>query len=64
MSAALAATDIRPHRLGHRPATLSIDRVSVEIAMRRGIARVVDDVTLEVWPGEIVGLIGESESSR
>ncbi len=64
MTAALAAADVRPHRLNHRPATLSIDRVSVEIAMRRGKARVVDDVTLEVWPSEIVGLIGESGSGK
>ena len=28
------------------------------------MARVVDRVSLEVWPGEIVGLIGESGSGK
>jgi oligopeptide/dipeptide ABC transporter ATP-binding protein len=54
----------RPHRRSDRPPTLAIDRLRIEIAMQRGIARVVDDVTLEVWPGEIVGVIGESGSGK
>jgi oligopeptide/dipeptide ABC transporter ATP-binding protein len=56
--------EARPHRRGDRPATLAIERLRIEIAMRRGVARVVDDVTLEVWPGEIVGIIGESGSGK
>ena len=31
---------------------------------RRGTVRVVDRVSLEVWPGEIVGIIGESGSGK
>jgi oligopeptide/dipeptide ABC transporter ATP-binding protein len=43
---------------------LAIDSLRVEIATRRGLARVIDDVSLEVWPGEIVGVIGESGSGK
>jgi oligopeptide/dipeptide ABC transporter ATP-binding protein len=57
-------TEARPHRQTDRPATLAIERLRIEIAMQRGVARVVDDVTLEVWPGEIVGVIGESGSGK
>jgi oligopeptide/dipeptide ABC transporter ATP-binding protein len=57
-------SDVRRHRRADRPATLAIDRLRIEIAMQRGVARVVDDVTLEVWPGEIVGVIGESGSGK
>ncbi|MFO1349537.1 MAG: ABC transporter ATP-binding protein [Gammaproteobacteria bacterium] len=38
--------------------------MTVEISSRHGVARVVDRVSLEVWPGEIVGLIGESGSGK
>ena len=54
----------RPHQRTDRPPALAIDHLSVQFANRRGIARVVDEVSLEVWPGEIVGLIGESGSGK
>ena len=54
----------RAHRRTDRPPSLAIDRLRVEIATQRGPARVVDDVSLEVWPGEIVGVIGESGSGK
>jgi oligopeptide/dipeptide ABC transporter ATP-binding protein len=54
----------RTHRRADRPPTLAIARLRIEIAMQRGLARVVDDVTLEVWPGEVVGVIGESGSGK
>jgi oligopeptide/dipeptide ABC transporter ATP-binding protein len=43
---------------------LAIDRLSIEIAGRRRTASVVEDVSLAIWPGEIVGLIGESGSGK
>src|SRR5262245_22977456 len=55
---------VRTHRRKDKPPSLVIDRLRVEIATRRGLARVVDDVSLEVWPGEIVGVIGESGSGK
>ncbi|MBM3518819.1 MAG: ABC transporter ATP-binding protein [Alphaproteobacteria bacterium] len=44
--------------------TLCIADLTIEFASRRRLARVVDSVSLEVWPGEIVGLIGESGSGK
>jgi oligopeptide/dipeptide ABC transporter ATP-binding protein len=56
--------DRRLHRRDDRPPTLAIDNLQIEIAMQRGLARVVDNVSLEVWPKEIVGVIGESGSGK
>jgi oligopeptide/dipeptide ABC transporter ATP-binding protein len=57
-------TATRSHERTDRPPTLEIVGLTVQIAMRRGPARVVDKVSLTVWPGEIVGLIGESGSGK
>ena len=54
----------RQRRNGDRPAALEIADLSIEFASRRGIARVVDRIDLEVRAGEIVGLIGESGSGK
>ena len=50
-------------RSDHRP-TLSIRDLSI-VFSRRGVDnRVVNGVALDVWPGEIVGVIGESGSGK
>ena len=54
----------RTHRIAGKIPTLSIADLTIEFARRTGVARVVDNVTLEVWPGEIVGVIGESGSGK
>jgi peptide/nickel transport system ATP-binding protein len=54
----------RQRRDTDQPAALQIDDLSIAFESRRGTARVVDQVDLEVWPGEIVGLIGESGSGK
>jgi oligopeptide/dipeptide ABC transporter ATP-binding protein len=46
------------------PPTLRVEGLTIEHAGRRGRARLVDRLDLEVWPGEIVGLIGESGSGK
>src|SRR5262249_10342238 len=61
---ASSAVMVRTHRRKDKPPSLVIDRLRVEIATRRGLARVIDDISLEVWPGEIVGVIGESGSGK
>jgi oligopeptide/dipeptide ABC transporter ATP-binding protein len=43
---------------------LEIEDLSIEFDTPRGIARVVDRVSLGVRPGEIVGIIGESGSGK
>jgi oligopeptide/dipeptide ABC transporter ATP-binding protein len=57
-------SDPRPHRRADRPPTLSINSLQVEIAMQGAVARVVDNVSIDVWPKEVVGVIGESGSGK
>ena len=54
----------RPHALPGGAPTLQIEALSLEYAGRRGVARITERVSLEVWPREIVGLIGESGSGK
>ncbi len=59
-----AFPSLRLHQTSDRPPTLAVNHLSVQFAGPRGVASVVADVNLEVWPGEIVGLIGESGSGK
>jgi oligopeptide/dipeptide ABC transporter ATP-binding protein len=54
----------RPHALPGFPPTLQIEALTLEHAGRRGIGRIIERINLEVWPREIVGLIGESGSGK
>ncbi len=49
---------------GREDALVSIEHLSVEFTSARGPARVVDDVSLTIRPGETVGLVGESGSGK
>jgi len=49
---------------GRDDALLSIEHLAVEFTTTRGAARVVDDVSLAIRPGETVGLVGESGSGK
>jgi len=58
-------TDLRAHALDNGTPTLRIRDLSIEFARRRGDdMRVVDRVSLDIWPNEIVGVIGESGSGK
>lgn len=54
----------RPHAAGADRPALSIRDLCVDFRKREGPARVVDSVSLDVWPREIVGVIGESGSGK
>lgn len=56
--------DVRQHETANGPPALTVDRLSIEIHGRRGKGIVVEDASLRIWPGEIVGLIGESGSGK
>src|SRR5256714_14694698 len=42
------------------PELLSVRGLSVDFVTDGGVARVLDGITLDVGPGEVVGLVGES----
>jgi peptide/nickel transport system permease protein len=46
------------------PAVLSIEGLTVEFSTPSGPARVIEDVSLSIAPGEILGLVGESGSGK
>ena len=43
---------------------LSVKNLSVSFSRRRSKVVAVNDISIEVWPGEIVGIIGESGSGK
>ncbi len=55
---------VRRHAQPEQSPTLSVSGLVVEFPKRHETVRVVDNVGLEVWPGEIVGIIGESGSGK
>src|SRR6185369_8437467 len=59
------ASAARASRCGRRPAMpmselLSVSELSVEFTTDRGVAQVLDRISLAIGHGEVVGLVGES----
>ncbi len=48
----------------HPDQIVSIENLTVEYALTSGSFKAVDDVTLDVEPGEILGLVGESGAGK
>jgi peptide/nickel transport system ATP-binding protein len=54
----------RPHAQAAARPALAIRDLTVDFQRRSGLLRTVDKVSLDVWPKEIVGVIGESGSGK
>jgi peptide/nickel transport system ATP-binding protein len=48
----------------NRPPLLQVERLRVEFASRRGRLVAVDDVSFELAPGEVLGVVGESGAGK
>ena len=46
------------------PPVLQVDNLSVEFPGRRGTLRAVDDISLEIAAGEVLGVVGESGAGK
>lgn len=57
-------TNTRRHAKPDSDPVLSIKNLRVSFSRRRSEVVAVNDISIEVWPGEIVGIIGESGSGK
>jgi peptide/nickel transport system ATP-binding protein len=60
MTAPISDFTVQPAYMQAGGPLLSVQNLEVEYRTRRGPVRAVDDVTFEIWPGEVFGLAGES----
>ena len=45
-------------------ATLSVKNLRVEIPTRRGVLTAIDDISFDIAPGEVLGVVGESGAGK
>jgi peptide/nickel transport system ATP-binding protein len=59
-----AALQYRSRVEARRPPVLSLRNVGVEFPTRRGLLTATQDVSLDIAPGEILGMVGESGAGK
>ncbi|HYM71569.1 MAG TPA: ABC transporter ATP-binding protein [Stellaceae bacterium] len=48
----------------NNPPLLQVENLRVEVPMRRGILVAVDDISFDIAPGEVLGVVGESGAGK
>ncbi|AVT35989.1 ABC transporter ATP-binding protein [Plantactinospora sp. BB1] len=64
MSAQIDSTAAPAGASGESGPLLELRHLRTDIALRRGVVHALDDVSLEVRPGETLGIVGESGSGK
>lgn len=60
----MAQTDLNSRNIDTVTPALEVQGLSVEFPTRRGVLTAIDDVSMQIAPGEILGVVGESGAGK